>query len=184
MNTPWLIFLSFAGAEWQAYRSLLRQGIEAYYPYFLDDARRGRWAQPVGKPQFPGYLFGHLSPSGIEDVIRVSPGVRAVLRNEHRIVELTGDQFSTINRRCEIAYRQGLPKADPIRILHVGELIAIPSGPLKNAPAIIKSLDKSGRIEVDCGQFRVSFHRSELAAADAESVRGRYETWPRAAARD
>jgi transcription antitermination factor NusG len=172
-DLPWLIFLSFAGGEWQAYRSLLRLGFEAYYPYTLDDARRGRWAQPVGRPQFPGYLFGRAPLSGIEDLLIQLVGARGVLRNNGSIIALSQEQFGEIRTRCDKMYEEGKPKPDAIAILRVGDLIEIPQGPFLGAPAIIRTIDSSGRIEAQLGPFTVTCHKSDLASVSAhtQSVR-------------
>ena len=57
MIERWYVVYTFAGAEWQAYRGLLKEGYEAWLPYYLADSRRGRWALGRVTPHFPQYLF-------------------------------------------------------------------------------------------------------------------------------
>lgn len=184
MSVPWLIFLSFSGAEWAAYRGLLRQGIEAYYPYFFETARHGRWQQPVGKPQFPGYLFARHPLAGLRTVVERTAGIRNVLTSGGNVVCLTDQQFEEIKQRCDKTCQEGMPKPDEIRILQIGDAIEVPYGPFVGAPAIIRTIDNSGRIEAQLGPFTITCSLSELAPANVPSVRVGPKLWPRAAAHD
>lgn len=53
----WYAVYTYGGAEWQAYRGLQKLGFNAWLPYYLADARRGRWALGRVTPHFPQYLF-------------------------------------------------------------------------------------------------------------------------------
>lgn len=178
----WTVVLSLAKAEWQVYRALLWQSVDAYYPFVLDDARYGRWLQPVLKPQFPGYLFAKIARRSDIETIRKSIGVRDLLRSGQELVMLSEAQFREIKTRCDEIHAAGLPKRAEGLTLDVGEIVQVPFGPFVGAPAIVRTLDKAGRIEAQLGPFVVTFNVSDLALPNMTPVRGRPWLWSKASA--
>lgn len=165
----WFIVLTFAGAEWQAYNGLLKRGIDAYYPMTLGDARRGRWQQPVGRPQFPGYLFATGAAGAIRDTI----GVRDLLRQGQDVVIIPNRELTVIRSACERLRFKSLPRLAETLDWKVGDIVSVPNGPLQGLPVVITTIDKSGLVRADIGQVSISFHLSDVTSADNESVRGR-----------
>lgn len=180
MSLIWSIAVTFAGAEWQAYRGLLRQGITSYYPMTWDDARRGRWAQAVGRPQFPGYLFAAVDAGESFEPIRKSVGVRDLLRQGQDVVLISNTQIETIKARCDERYNASIPKRIDSAKWKPGDLISIPHGPFMGVPAIIKTIDKSRNVCATIGNLDVVFR---IAAAH-KSVREFAAHGGRAAAHD
>lgn len=173
--TPrWTIVLSKSRAEWQVYRGLLWQGLHAYYPFTIDDARHGHWIQPVPKPLFPGYLFARSTGAVDLATIRKTIGVRDMLKSSGETVLLTEAQFRPMKARCEELIKAGEPSPDEPVIIDIGDLVTVPSGrPLEGLPAIVTGIDNHGNIEVSLGSFRTSFPRAELVASFAASERSR-----------
>lgn len=167
MSLIWSIPLTFAAAEWQAYRGLLRQGITSYYPHTLDDARRGRWAQPVGRPQFPGYLFAAVDAGESFEPIRKSVGIRDLLRQGQEVVLISDREMNSIKTICDERYNDSVPKRIDSAKWKPGDLISIPSGPFMGVPAIIKTIDKSRNVCATIGNLDVVFR----IVAPCKSVR-------------
>lgn len=167
-DTRWYIVLTMSGAEWQAYKGILKRGIDAYYPFMYADVRRGRWQQGAVKPQFPGYLFAARSAQESIEPVRQTIGVRDILRNGSNLVYLSSEQMQSCKRRCEEDRVTSLPhRMERIPIV-LGDWIAIPSGAFIGVPAQVVGIDKSGNVRASIGSLDVTFHVSAIHG----SVRG------------
>lgn len=161
--TPWVVVLTFAQAEWQAYRNLLRHGVKSFLPYTLGTARRGRWDQGVVRPQYPGYLFAKLGPEANTETIRKVVGVRDLLKAGHRLVYMTEAEIKACRVQWLEDYRQHLPQLARRVVLWPGKWVKVPTGPLEGAPCQIQNIDKSGRISASIGRLQVTFHLTDVS---------------------
>jgi transcription antitermination factor NusG len=156
----WIVPLSFASAEWQAYRFLLSQGIEAYLPYVMASARRNRWDQGIVRPQFPGYLFACLSGKQNFETIRKTIGVRELLRSGPDVVLISQKQMDDIRAHCEERARESMPRRVKLDEWKVGDVRPVPYGPYVGTPVQIETIDKSGEISASMGSLRITFRIS------------------------
>jgi transcription antitermination factor NusG len=154
----WFVAQTYAGAEWQTHRALLRRGIESYLPHFVADTRRGRWVQATLKPQFPTYLFAGLAPGANMHEILSTLGVREIVRSTGEIVSLTDEQFKNIRFHCEVRKDAAAPRRTEIRRWKPGDVVPMPCGPFLGVPVQIRRIDKSGRISASMGSLSVTFH--------------------------
>ena len=165
----WVVVMSCAGAEWQAFTGLLRARVEAFLPYVLGHSRRGRWIQGVVRPSYPGYLFARLAEDRPVTVIRRVAGVRDLLTGPEGLVTVSGQQVAACRRQWIEDYRAAFPAPQRKPVVRVGDFVAVPSGAFAGVPAEVVGVDNHGTVAVLIGQLRVVFHRDELSA---ESVRG------------
>jgi transcription antitermination factor NusG len=162
----WVVVLTHAQAEWQAYTNLLRHGVDALLPYTIGSARRGRWQQGVIRPTYPGYLFAQL---GNTEKIRKAVGVRDLLRAGDLVI-VSDAEVETFRTRWLADYREAHPQVHRKLVLHPGDCVEVPSGPFIGMPAIVERVDKSGIVWASLGKLQVSFHLSDVAH---KAVRGR-----------
>lgn len=168
--TRWVVVLTFAQAEWQAYTNLLRHGVEAFLPYTVGTVRRGRWHQGIIRPQFPGYLFAALAGRVNTETIKRAIGVRDLLKVPEGLVYVRPDEVDSCKRHWAKAYRESLPHPRRKLVLNPGDWVEIPEGPLVGTPVCVERVDKSGIVWASLGKLQVSFH---LDDAVHKSVRVR-----------
>lgn len=167
MNPPnWTILLTHAQAEWQVYNTLIKQGVDCILPCALASSRRGRWAQGVVRPLYPGYLFARAEVS--LDTLRRTPGVRDILRTGPRIVFLTPAEAETMRAHARQALDDSRPRRLDVLRLKPGDVIAIPEGPFAGTPAIVEGVDKSGMVRASIGQLQICFPAVRGSAKPAE----------------
>lgn len=170
MNTQeiarWVVVLTHAQAEWQAYTGLLRAGVDAFLPYTLGSARRGRWSHGVVRPTYPGYLFAQL---GNTEKIRKAVGVRDLLRAGDLVI-VSDEEVESCRRQWREDYREAHPQVRRRLVLNEGDWVEVPDGPFRGMPACVERVDKSGWVNAYLGKLQVSFH---LSAVGHRAVRAR-----------
>jgi transcription antitermination factor NusG len=170
-TTPWVVVLTFAQAEWQAYTNLLRHGVEAFLPYTVGTVRRGRWQQGIIRPQFPGYLFAALAERVNTETIKRATGVRDLLKlGGGGLVYVRPEEVASCKRQWVKAYRESMPHPRRKLVLNPGDWVEIPLGPLAGTPVCVDRVDKSGIVWASLGKLQVTFH---LDDAVHKSVRVR-----------
>lgn len=173
MNTQeiarWVVVLTFAQAEWQAYTNLLRAGVDAFLPYVIGSARRGRWNQGVVRPAYPGYLFAQL---GNTEAIRRTVGVRDLLRAGDLVI-VGQDEIDSCRRQWLEDYREAHPRVRRKVVFRPGDWVEVPTGPFAGMPACVERVDKSGQVVAMLGKLQVVFDGRVAVRARAKPARNR-----------
>lgn len=166
----WTILLTHAQAEWQVYCALLKRGVDCVLPYTLGSSRRGRWAQGVVRPAFPGYLFVRLDLS--LDTLRSTTGVREVLRIGPKPVFLAENEAERFKAHAREMLDASTPRRNEVFSLKPGDVVTIPEGPFIGIPAIVQGVDKSGLVSASIGQLQITFRPAAVrgSAKPAETI--------------
>lgn len=162
-QTRWVCLLCWSTAEWQVFVTIQRAGYDARYPHLTDTARRGRWQQPVVKPQYPGYVFARWEPGQSLEPIRQTIGVRDVLRVGADVVIIPDAVMSDFERKWRAVHDEAFPHRHHVERPEVGTWVAVPATyPFAGVPACIEAIDKNGQITASLGTLTVRFPVSAL----------------------
>lgn len=158
----WFLVATYSGAEWVAFTTLLRNGLHAFYPRLVFSKRRGRWPQASYVPQYPGYIFAGVDDSNSIEGIKRVIGVREVCRCGPNLITISNKEIEAFRKQWLKEYRMHLPRRKIYTPLAVGDYITVPSGAFIGMPARIMSIDKSGFIKAQLGNFEVSMHSTAV----------------------
>lgn len=153
--SSWTILLTHAQADWQVYCALLNRGIDCIMPHTLASARRGRWAQGVVRPLYPGYLFVRMDVS--LDALRSTTGVREILRVGPKPVFLSEGEVVAYRAHARQLLDESRPQRAEISFVKPGDVIRVTQGPFLGAPAVVEAVEKNGMVRGTIGQVRVTF---------------------------
>lgn len=161
-SEKWLVVLTFGQADWQAYTGLLRRGVRSMMPYTLGDARRGRWAHGVVKPQYPGYLFAALEGDVTTEAIKNVPGVRDLLMDRGGLIFVSPAEVASCKARWLADYRAAAPRLIRKPVIAIGDWLAVPHGPFAGLPCQVTALDKSGNVCASVGPLQLNFRAQDV----------------------
>lgn len=153
--TSWTILLTHSQAEWQVYCALLKRGVDCILPYTLGSSRRGRWAQGVVRPLYPGYLIVRLDLR--LDTLRSTTGVREVLRIGPKPVFMAESEADRFKAHARDALDGSVPRRENVLWLKPGDVVPVPDGPFAGVPAIVQEVDKAGNVRASIGQLQITF---------------------------
>lgn len=77
-HLQWFVFETFAGAEWQVYRGLEKDGFKVWLGWYLDDVTRGRYKRGATRIHIEGYVFIHADRKWLR-AARKASGIKALL---------------------------------------------------------------------------------------------------------
>lgn len=168
--TTWTILLTHAQAEWQVYNALLRRGVDCLLPFTLASSRRGRWAQGVVRPVYPGYLFARMDVS--LDTFRRTTGVREILRIGPKPVFVPESEVRVLREQAWEMLDQSKPRLNETLALKPGDVVTIPEGAFQGLPAIVQGVDKGGLVSASIGQLQITFRLAAVrgSAKPAEKI--------------
>lgn len=159
----WYIVRTYAGAEWQLRKALLKRGFEAFMPYFIDDVRQGEWQRGIVKALFPGYIFAGLDPGQHSDEVRQVTGSRGVLKLGDKPIEVPARQMRRLREQAAEELMASFGARKKIMRVNVGDWVAVPEGiAFAGTPVEIEAIDKRGQITAYVGSIRVPFPLSAL----------------------
>ena len=132
----WVVLKAQPRRELHVVSAVAARGVEAYCPQAPPARRKPERAQPL----FPGYLFARVAPEG-DDLLRIrsAPGVCYVLPRDAPPALLPDELIGALRERG----------AQPPRALRAGDRVAIVTGPLRPAEAVLdRRLNAARRVRV------------------------------------
>lgn len=124
----WYVLETFANAEWQVYRELLKQGYHAWVGYYLDDVTRGRYKRGATRIYIEGYVFVRADRKWLRAARKVS-GVQSVVCNADGIpAAIDNDIMTDLMDRLSSVFKVDIEPA-PIISFEPGEQKRMKDGP-------------------------------------------------------
>jgi transcription antitermination factor NusG len=137
-STPrWTVVTVWPQAERYATSNLQRQGHVAYLPLYPTRLRHRlphTLQRTIFRPMFPGYLFVQHDPAVSWTPIRITPGVRSMLRNGNQLQYANAGDLEAV-RAAEEAGRI-TPTSHPHQWAP-GAPVALLAGALRGHPAVV-----------------------------------------------
>lgn len=143
----WYVFETFAGAEWQVYRELMRQGYQAWLGYYIDDVTRGRYKRGATRVYIEGYVFVRADRKWLRTARKVI-GVQALVTNADGFpAAIDDDVMNDLIARLSSAFRVDIAMA-PIISFEPGQQKKINDGPFKGLLVEIARVVSHDKIKV------------------------------------
>lgn len=138
----WHVVYTQSQKEMIAYRNLVNQGFEPYFPRYRKRRRHARRVDIVMTPLFPRYLFVRMDPAAQRwRSINGTMGVSYLLTDGHAPVVISNDVVDAIREREDDGYVQVKPPE-----FVKGQKICVTDGPFTDLEGIFECIDDSLRV--------------------------------------
>lgn len=128
---PWFALQAWSGREGSAAHFLKCRGYEVFYPRYVE---RRQWSDRIKTAEvalFSGYLFCRFDPENCTKIVS-TPGVLRIVSAGRQPISVDENEIDSL--RVLVNSFQFL---QPWPYLHVGQRVAIRSGPLCGAEGVI-----------------------------------------------
>lgn len=135
----WFVVMTKPRMEKNALENLVRQGFQAYLPYWATVKKRNGTLKPAALPMFPRYLFVRQSYSGQStNPIRSTYGVSQLVRFGYEPARASEELIDSI-RLLEKKHEQASSAVTPFK---AGDLVRVVEGAFQGISAEVLSCDQ------------------------------------------
>ena len=133
----WLVIYTKPRNEKKVAERLEQEGFEAYCPLIQTMRQWSDRKKKVSVPMFPSYVFVHISEKERLEIVKV-PGVMNFIFWQGRPAIVRDEEIESVRHIEEKGQNVEVSALQ----VEKGQLITIPSGPLKGQKGVVDKIDK------------------------------------------
>lgn len=144
----WYAWETFAGAEWEVYREMLKRGHQAWLGFYLDDVTRGRFKRGLTRIYIEGYVFVRADRKLLRDMRNIKGIYKWVENADGRAAPIADDVMDQLIASLSSPFKIDIGDASPVIAFDPGQRRKMKDGPFEGLVVEIAKLVDVDKIKV------------------------------------